>query len=131
MSVNLSLAAGLVALQEIASFLDQGSGNATFIYYDNTKPANIGVAADPAAKLVTLNLPKPCFKSLLADGIELYPTNTSLAIKAGIVKWARLYNGAGIAVADFAMSTDIILNNYDIASGSIQQLDSIILKPVG
>jgi hypothetical protein len=130
MSVNPSLAAGLIALQAIANFLDQGSGNATFIYYDSTKPANVGIAADPTARLVTLNLPEPCFKSLLTDGIELYPTNTGLAIKAGIAKWARLYNGAGVAVADFAMGTDIILNSYDIALGSSQKLDSIILKPV-
>lgn len=129
MSVNPSLAAGLVALQAIANFLDQGSGNATFIYYDSTKPANIGVAADPAAKLVTLNLPEPCFKALLSDGIELYPTDTGMAIKAGIAQWARLYNDAGAAVADFAMGTDIILNSYDIALGSSQKLDSIILKP--
>lgn len=131
MSVNPSLAASLVALQAIASFLDEGGGNATFVYYDSTKPANVAVAADPTARLVTLNLPEPCFKSLLADGIELHPTETGMAIKAGIVKWARLYNGAGAAVADFAMGTDIILNSYDIALGSSQKLDSIILKPVG
>ena len=131
MSVNPSLAASLIALQAIANFLDQGSGNATFIYYDSTKPANVGVAADPTARLVTLNLPEPCFKSLLADGIELYPTDTGMAIKAGVAQWARLYNGAGAAVADFAMGTDIILNSYDIALGSSQKLDSIILKPVG
>lgn len=129
MSVNPSLAAGLVALQAIANFLDQGSGNATFIYFDSVKPANVNVAADPSAKLVTLNLPEPCFKELLADGIELYPTDTGLAIKAGVVKWARLYNGAGAAICDFAMGTDIILNSYDIALGSSQKLDSIILKP--
>lgn len=129
MSVIPSLATGLVQLQALASFLDQGSGNATFIYFDSTKPANLGIAPDPAAKLVTLNLPEPCFKQLLADGIELHPTDTGMAIKAGMVKWARLYNGAGVAVADFSMGTDIILNSYDIALGSFQQLDSIILKP--
>lgn len=67
---------------------------------------------------------------MLTDGIELYPTDTAIAIKAGVVQWARLYNGAGVAVADFAMGTDIILNSYDIALGSSQKLDSIILKPV-
>ncbi|MCY6411183.1 hypothetical protein QTA56_03395 [Acinetobacter sp. VNH17] len=129
MSVIPSLAAGLVQLQALANFLDQGSGNATFVYFDSTKPANVGIASDPAAKLVMLNLPKPCFKALLVDGIELHPTDTGMAINAGVVKWTRLYNGAGVAVADFSMGIDIILNSYDIALGSFQQLDSIILKP--
>ncbi|MGC3818655.1 hypothetical protein [Acinetobacter sp. G11] len=129
MSVIPSLATGIVALQAIATYLDQGSENATFVYFDSTKPTKVNVAADPDARIVTLNLPKPCFKQLLADGIELYPTDTGMAIKAGVVKWARLYNGAGVAVADFEMGTDIILNSYDILLGSLQKLDSIILKP--
>ncbi len=129
MSVIPSLATGIVALQAIATYLDQGSENATFVYFDSTKPTNVNVAADPDARIVTLNLPKPCFKQLLADGIELHPTDTGMAIKAGVVKWARLYNGAGVPVADFTVGTDIVLNSDNIALGSSQKLDSIILKP--
>ncbi|MHA3079633.1 hypothetical protein [Acinetobacter sp. ANC 5502] len=129
MSIKPSLAASLLALQGLASFIDQGSNNATFVFYSDIKPTDTTVAGSDSAKLVTLILPKPCTKQMLSDGIELYPTSSAMAIQAGVATWARLYNGNGIAVADFSMGSDIILNTYDIAAGSTQIIDSIILKP--
>jgi hypothetical protein len=129
MSVTPSLSAGLAQLEALANFIDEGSGNATFVFYSDTKPTDTTVAANDSRKLVTLTLPKPCTKQMLSDGIELYPTNSALAIQNGTAIWARLYNGDGIVVADFAMGSHIILNTYDIAAGGTQILDSIILKP--
>lgn len=70
MSVIPSMAAGLAQLQALANFLDTGSSNATFSFYKGTKPASVSVAASAGNKLVTLNLPEPCFKQLNADSIE-------------------------------------------------------------
>ena len=89
------------------------------------------MAANSANVLCTLPLPKPCIKQVLADGVELQETTTALATKAGIAIWARLYNGNNEAYADFTIGTsgtDIVLNNTNIALGSSQKLDSIILE---
>lgn len=62
----------------------------------------------------------------------MHETTTALAIEAGTAVWARLYNGNNEPYADFTVGTadtDIILNSTDIALGSSQKLDSIILKP--
>lgn len=129
MSVIPSLAAGLAQLQALANFLDTGSNNATFIFYDNTKPASVNVAADPEAKLVTLTFPKPCFKQLNSDAIELNQTDAALVIKAGTAVWARIYNGNGNAVADFAIGTEITLAQPNLALGSTLMINSFVLKP--
>lgn len=129
MSVIPSLAAGLVQLQALAAFLDAGSSNATFSFYKGTKPANVMVAANPSNKLVTLNLPEPCFKQLNADSIELYPTDTGTITQAGTATWARLYNGNGGAVADFAVGTEITLANPSLTLGSTLMINSIVLRP--
>lgn len=132
MTVQISKSAGILALQAHANFLDSGSGSAYFVYYSNIKPASIETAANPANELCILLLPEPCIKQVLTDGIELHPTDTVLAAKAGTAVWARLYNGNDEPYADFTIGTssaDIILNSVDITLGSSQKLDSIILKP--
>ena len=132
MTVQISKKARILALQAHAGFLDAGSGSAYFVYYSDTKPASIETAANPANELCTLSLPEPCIKQVLADGIEIYQTDTVIATKAGVAVWARLYNGNDEPYADFTIGTsgtDIVLNSVDIALGSSQKLDSIILKP--
>ena len=127
--ITPSLKAGLAQLRALADFIDIGSGQASFVYYESVKPESVVISADDSTKLATLTLPKPCFKRLNEDSIELKPTNDVLALKTGTVVWARLFNANGDAVADFAMGVDIILNSYDILLGATQHLDSIILKP--
>ena len=127
--ITPSLNAGLAQLRALADFIDIGSGQASFVYYESVKPESVVISADDSTKLATLTLPKPCFKRLNEDSIELKPTNDVLALKTGTVVWARLFNANGDAVADFAMGVDIILNSYDILLGATQRLDSIILKP--
>ena len=126
--ITPSLKAGLAQLRALADFIDIGSGQASFVYYESVKPESVVISADDSTKLATLTLPKPCFKRLNEDSIELKPTNDVLALKTGTVVWARLFNANGDAVADFAMGVDIILNSYDILLGATQHLDSIILK---
>lgn len=130
--IKVSKHAGLLALQAHAAFLDDGSTTAYFIYYSDTKPTSLDVAANPNSALCILPLPEPCFKQVLADGIELYASTTALATKSGTAVWARLYNGNSLPYADFTIGTsdaDIILNTVNIVLGSSQKLDSIILKP--
>ncbi|MEN8319359.1 hypothetical protein [Acinetobacter junii] len=129
MSVIPSMAAGLAQLQALATFLDSGSSFATISMYKGTKPANVSVAANLSDQLVTMNLPEPCFKQLNMDSIELYPTDAATVTQAGTATWARLYNGNGEGVADFAVGTDITLANPSLALGSTLMINSIVLRP--
>lgn len=124
-----SQTASMAMLQALAIYLDQGSSNATLIFYDNTKPDSVSVSTDNAAKLLTLSLSKPCSKSVHGNKIELFSSNVGVAIKTGTATWARLFNGEGLAVADAAMGVDIVLDNYYLVAGSNVKLDVIYLSP--
>lgn len=124
-----SQSANLAMLQALATYLDQGSANATLIFYDDIKPVSVSVDADNAAKLLTLSLPKPSLKTVTENSIELFASNAGIAIKTGTATWARLFNGEGIAVVDVAMETDIVLDNYDLVVGSNVKLGVIYLSP--
>ncbi|RZG76649.1 hypothetical protein [Acinetobacter sp. WCHAc060025] len=124
-----SLKTSLAMLRATANFLDQGSANATLIFYDDSKPVSIDVDAKSSAKVLVLDLQKPCTKAIHENNIELFSTNAGVAIKSGTVKWARLINGEGVAVADINVGTDIVLDNYDIVLGSSVKLDVIYLSP--
>lgn len=128
MSVNPSLAVSLVMLQALVNSLDTGSENATFIFYDDTKPVNTTILADNNAKLVELTLPKPCFKQVLPNGIELHPSNTGIVIKTGVATWARLFDSQGQVVADFAVGADIVMATVDLTVGGTLSMPSIILE---
>lgn len=127
--IQTSLAAGLAQLQALANFLDQGSANATFIFYDDAKPANVSVAPNNSARLVTLTLPKPSIKQVYTDYVELNQTDAATVIKSGTAVWARLFNGEGKAVADFAVGSDITLANPNLVLGSTLMMNSLILRP--
>ncbi|WP_286715251.1 hypothetical protein [Acinetobacter sp. UBA2581] len=127
--IQTSLAAGLAQLQALANFLDQGSANATFVFYDDEKPIDVTVAADNNARLVTLTLPKSSIKQVHVDSIELNQTDAATVIKSGTAVWARLFNGEGKAVADFAVGSDITLANPDLVLGSTLMMNSLILRP--
>lgn len=119
----------MAMLQTMVANLDQGEGYATMVYYDGVRPASEEVAADPSARLVTLTLLKPCVKQVNENSIELYPSNTAMAIKTSTTTWARLYNAAGQAVIDLDMGVEIELDSYEIVLGSTQQLDAIFIEP--
>ena len=127
--IQTSLAAGLAQLQALANFLDQGSANATFVFYEDEKPVNVSVAPNNSARLVTLTLPKPSIKQVNTDHIELNQTDAATVIKSGTAVWARLLNGEGKAVADFAVGSDITLANPDLVLGSTLMMNSLILRP--
>lgn len=127
--IQPSLKASLAQLQALATYLDQGGSNASFIFYDDTKPASVSVAANNAAKLVILTLPKPCLKTMHADRIELNQTDAAVVTKDGIATWARLLNGAGEAVADFTVGANITIVNPELKAGGTLMMNSLILKP--
>ena len=127
--IQTSLAAGLAQLQALADFLDQGGANATFVFYDDEKPVSVSVAPNNSARLVTLTLPKPSIKQVHTDHIELNQTDAATVIKSGTAAWARLFNGEGKAVADFAVGSDITLANPDLVLGSTLMMNSLILRP--
>lgn len=121
--------ASLTMLRALANYLDQGSSNATLIFYDDIKPDSININADDAAKLLILNLPKPCLKSVNENNIELFASNAGIATKTGTAIWARIFNGEGLAVFDVSVGSDIVLDNADIVIGSSVKLDVIYLSP--
>lgn len=129
MSVIPSLAAGLAQLQALANYIDQGSADAAFIFYDDAQPANTTIAANDAAKLVTLTMEKPSLLAVNAENITLNPSNSGTVIKTGTAVWARLFNGNGLAVADFAVGTDITLNSADMVLGGTVSISAITLTP--
>ena len=124
-----SLDAGLAQLKALADFIDKGSSNATFAFYSSAKPANTSTATDEAKRLVTMTLPKPSFKKLNTDNIELQQTDAAVVLRDGTALWPRLYNGSGLAVADFTVGDHITLNNPQLVLGSTLMLSSIILRP--
>lgn len=127
--IQPSLKASLAQLQALSTYLDQGSSNASFIFYDDTKPASVSVAANNAAKLVILTLPKPCLKTMHVDRIELNQTDAAVVTKDGIATWARLLNGAGEPVADFTVGANITIANPELKAGGTLMMNSLILKP--
>ena len=127
--ITPSLNAGLSMLQALTLFIDQGSANATFVFYDDSKPADTTVPANEAARLVTMELPKPSFKRLKNSSIELHPTGECTIVKTGKAVWARLYNGEGIAVMDFDCTVDMALDTVDLVIGASYDLDSIEFFP--
>ena len=124
-----STKAGIAQLVGLANFIDEGSNNATFIFYSDNKPNDVSASTNDSAKLITLTFPKPCIKQTNDDSIDLKATDTAIATKAGTAKWARLFNGNGIAVADFEVGTDITLANPDLAEGGTLSLTSFKLRP--
>lgn len=129
MSVIPSLAAGLAQLQALANYIDQGGSNATFIFYDDSKPASTLIEANESAKLVELILPKPCLRAVNLSSISLEPTEAGTVIKTGTAIWARLFNGNGDTVADFSVGTDITLNSADMVLGGTVSISAITLTP--
>ena len=63
------------------------------------------------------------------DHIELNQTDAATVIKSGAAVWARLFNGEGKAVADFAVGSDITLANPNLVLGSTLMMNSLILRP--
>ena len=116
-------------LQALANYLDQGSSNATLIFYEDTKPTSVNENADNSAKLLTINLPKPCLKSVNENNVELFAPSAGIATKTGTATWARVFNGEGLAVVDVSVGTDIVLDNADLVIGSSVKLDVIYLSP--
>ncbi|AWL28962.1 hypothetical protein DJ533_10495 [Acinetobacter defluvii] len=127
-----SLNASLAQLKALADYIDLGSSNATFVFYDDAKPTSVDINANNSAKLLVLDLQKPCVKAISENNIELFPTNAGVATKSGIAKWARLFNGEGFAVVDVDVGAgmDIVLDNHDIVIGSSVKLDVIYLSPL-
>ena len=117
-------------LQALTLFIDQGGANATFVFYNDIKPSDTTVTANESARLVTMELPKPSFKQMKTNSVELYPTHEGTIIKTGKAIWARLYNGEGVAVMDFDCAVDMVLETTDLIMGASYDLDSIELFPL-
>jgi hypothetical protein len=129
MSVSPSLAAGLAQLQALVNYIDQGSNNATFVFYDDSKPSSTLIDSDESARLVSLSLPKPCLRAVNVNSISLEPTDSGTVIKTGTAIWARLFNGNGDVVADFSVGVDITLNSADMVLGGTVSISAITLTP--
>lgn len=124
-----SKAVSLHMLQAYAEYLDLGGLNATFVFYKGIRATTIDDAADNANKIVTCTLPKPCFKQVLADHIELNASDAGLVIKSGKATWCRIYNGQGLPVLDLDVGEEVTLNNAELAQGTTLMLNAIKFRP--
>ena len=129
MSVTPTKAVSLYMLQAYAEYLDLGGLNATFVFYEGIRAESIDDAADNTNKLVTCILPKPSFKQVLADYIELNASDAGLVTKSGTATWCRIYNGQGLPVLDLGVGEEITLNNADLVQGTTLMLNSIKFSP--
>ncbi|MCJ8161855.1 hypothetical protein [Acinetobacter zhairhuonensis] len=129
MSVIPSLFAGLAQLQALANYIDQGSNNATLVFYDDSKPSSTLIDSYESARLVSLSLPKPCLRAVNVNSISLEPTEAGTVIKTGTAIWARLINGNGDTVADFSVGADITLNSADMVLGGTVSISAITFTP--
>lgn len=119
----------MAMIQAVAANLDNGSGSACIVYYDDVRPTSEAIAANPSARLVTLNLPNPCVKTTSENSIELFPSLSAMAVKTGAAIWARLYNATGQAVIDLDIGVEVQLDNPNVVLGSTLKLDAIFLEP--
>ena len=126
---TLSNAVRIEQLKAIASYIDQGAGHGTFIFFEGTVPNNTGDAVDNTKKLVTLNLPKPSLDAVNTGNITLKATDTATIIKSGTATFARLYNASGVVVADFMVGSDITLTTADLVQGGTLNISGITLSP--
>ncbi|MGX5699585.1 hypothetical protein ACWKWF_08275 [Acinetobacter kookii] len=124
-----SVNARLAMIQAFANFMDSGSQSATVIFYEGVQPTDTSMAADSNNALVTLVFPEPCIKETTATYVELHPTDTATVIKAGTATWARIYNGAGEAVVDLSVDTDITIANPNLTLGGSFQTNSFKIRP--
>lgn len=124
-----SLPASLLMLQALASYIDQGSENATLIFFDDDRPSDVNIAHQNSAVLLRMNFQKPCLKSIQDSKIELHAPDAGVAVKSGMAKWARILNGNSLPVMDVSMGVDIILDTYDLVVGSNVKLDVMYLSP--
>ncbi len=87
----------------------------TLKIFSGSEPANVG-ASDPTGLLVTINLPST---SLTASGgaTAIAGTWSASASASGTAASFRMYDGAGNAQIQGNVSTDLVLNNTNIASG--------------
>ena len=81
--INPALAVRIEQLKAIASYIDNGSGYATVVFYEGTQVANTTIEADNSKRLVTLTLQKPSLKDVNSDNITLQPSDTATIIKSG------------------------------------------------
>jgi len=124
-----SIKSKLAMAQSLATFMDSGASSATITFYEGAQPTTPETTADSNNVLVTCTFPEPCFKEVTATYVELHPTDTATVIKAGTATWARIYNGAGEAVADLSVGTDITLANTNLALGGTLQTNSFKIRP--
>lgn len=124
-----SIKARLAMIQAFSEFMDNGSQNATVIFYEGVQPASPAVAVDSNNALVTLVFPEPCIKETTPTYVELHPTDTGSVIKTGTATWARIFNGAGEVVADLDVGTDISLANTNLVLGGTLGIQSFKIRP--
>lgn len=128
-NITPSKHASLVAIRAQIQDLDQGSNNATLVFYDDTKPSSINTAANPLAELVTLTFPNPALKDATTDYVELNSTDAGTVIKAGTAIWARLFNGNGVPIYDLEVGAHITINNPTLILGSTLMARMVKFRP--
>lgn len=125
-SVRSSLAQALIAA------FDRGAGACTLKFYDGAQPAGPGTAVGTQVLLGTVTASDPIATE--SNGVVTFAvmTQDNAADASGTVTWARLFDGDGVAVADFdvtgtAGTGAIKMNTVTIVAGGPIRVDSFVI----
>lgn len=103
--INLSIPLRNARLQAIADAVGAAGGEPLLTLYPGTQPAQ---TADPAGQdpLVALPVPLPFADSITSGVLTGKPLPETMAMATGTATWARLTDGAGVAVMDLEVGED-------------------------
>lgn len=130
--VTLATTQANAAATAVKDGLDSGAGDGKMDIYDGLMPNSSDDAITTQVLLGTLTLQKPC--GTVANGVLTFvkPDPCLAAVAAGIARFARFTNSAGVAVVDGDISKaggggSITLLTTVIAINGPIEVDSIYL----
>lgn len=100
---------------QVAQIQSTGGASAVLKIFSGAEPANCA-AADPTGLLVSITLPST-FLTSSGGATTIAGTWTANASAAGTAASFRIYDGSAVCHLQGNCSSDLVLNNTNIASG--------------
>jgi len=131
MAVKLSTATRTALAQKIIDFIDVGVAAGTIKIYDGVQPANPGIPVSTQNILSEHNLSYP--SGVAATGSLTFSpiSEDSFANATGTASWARIFDNAGVAVADASISIvggggDLQMNTVNVVINGPIRFSSLV-----
>lgn len=126
MAIHISNAAAKAACDSIVDLFDGGSGPATLVIYNGTRPVDADTAIVAQTVLVTFTLADPAFGSAVdANGggtATANAVNPVVATATGTAQFFRCFDSNGVSILDGSVSDtsgtgDLKLSSVSILAG--------------